>query len=347
MSWRDLHIHDESQSFRVDVVTNEFSNREYTGQCLDKNGRLLVFERAVSYSGDVDGMTLEAFPDALAAAPYSFSLVCADGRKYKKAVAQAQYEELCGRLIDEMRREAKYQKTLAKQWSQQEYALFAAIRRGDLQAVQTMREAEPALVNAIAPKNPVDSTYMSPLQVALSAGWIRQVNWHTWINWKKDIAWYLLKRGADVNYRPAYTYGKIDEPVLHSAFVNATWNLPRSYLRRNVQSGEALGVWHEIHTVQESEDAFAFLKAMIERGADPNFLAYDGRTALFKAVGGCSFAYSNTDEKTPELEAHIRRMIELLITAGADITNASRVSKKTILETYRDTPGWALIGGYF
>ena len=51
---------------------------------------------------------------------------------------------------------------------------------------------------------------------------------------------------------------------------------------------------------------FAFLKAMIEREADPNFLAYDGRNALFEAVGGCSFAYSNTDEKAPELEAHIR-----------------------------------------
>ena len=87
---------------------------------------------------------------------------------------------------------------------------------------------------------------------------IWQVNWHTWINWKKDIAWYLLEHGADVNYRPAYTYGKIDKPVLHSAVINATWNLPRSFLRRNVQSSEILGVWHEIHTAQESEDAFAF-----------------------------------------------------------------------------------------
>ena len=39
---------------------------------------------------------------------------------------------------------------------------------------------------------------------------------------KKDIARYLLEHGADVNYRPAYTSGKIDEPVLHSAVVNAT-----------------------------------------------------------------------------------------------------------------------------
>ena len=48
----------------------------------------------------------------------------------------------------------RIKKTLAKQWSQPEYALFAAIRRGNLQAVQTMCEAEPALVNAIAPKSP-------------------------------------------------------------------------------------------------------------------------------------------------------------------------------------------------
>ena len=72
------------------------------------------------------------------------------------------------------------------------------------------------------------------------------------------VSFHLLEHGADVNYRPAYTYGKIDKPVLHSAVINATWNLPRSFLRRNVQSGEILGVWHEIHTAQESEDAFAF-----------------------------------------------------------------------------------------
>ena len=297
MSWRELHIHDESQSFRVDVVTNEFGGREYTGQCLDKNGRLLVFERAVSYSGDVDGLALESFPDASSAAPYSFSLVCADGRRYEKAAAQAQYEELCGRLIDEMRREAKYQKTLVKQWSQPEYALFAATRRGDLQAVQTMCEAEPALVNAIAPQKTCGlHLYVPAASRAVrrmdSAGELAHMD-----KLEKDIAWYLLERGADVNYRPAYTYGKIDEPVLHSAVVNATWNLPRSYLRRNVQSGKVLGVWREIHTVKDSEDAFAFLKAMIERGADPDLPAYDGRNALFEAVGGCSFAYSNTDKK--------------------------------------------------
>ena len=40
-------------------------------------------------------------------------------------------------------------------------------------------------------------------------------------------------------------------------------------------------------------------------------------------------------------------MIELLITAGADKNNMSKVSKKTILETYRETPVWGLIGGYF
>ena len=114
-----------------------------------------------------------------------------------------------------------------------------------------------------------------------------------------------------------------------------------------MQSGEILGIWHEIHTVQESEDAFAFLKAMIEREADPNFLAYDGRNALFEAVGGCIFAYSNTDEKAPELEAHIRRMIELLITAGADKNNMSKFSKKTILETSGKRRSGELIGDYF
>ena len=40
-------------------------------------------------------------------------------------------------------------------------------------------------------------------------------------------------------------------------------------------------------------------------------------------------------------------MIKLLITAGADKNNASKVRKKTVLETYRETPVWALIGGYF
>ena len=69
-----------------------------------------------------------------------------------------------------------------------DYAFFGAIRADELETVSSMLAADPALVNIPAPKKPADTWGMSPLQAALCTGWHR------------DIAWFLLEHGADVNF---------------------------------------------------------------------------------------------------------------------------------------------------
>lgn len=66
--------------------------------------------------------------------------------------------------------------------------IFNAIRNNSLDDVIACIDKDPACVNAIAPTKPNDTKGMSPLQVSVTTGWHRK------------IAWYLLSRGADVNY---------------------------------------------------------------------------------------------------------------------------------------------------
>lgn len=73
--------------------------------------------------------------------------------------------------------------------------IFTAIKEDDLEAVRAMLAKDPSLVNSVAPKKPVDTKGMSPLQVSLTT------------NWHRDIADFLLDSGAAVNY--------MEPPELH------------------------------------------------------------------------------------------------------------------------------------
>ena len=53
--------------------------------------------------------------------------------------------------------------------------LFEAIRADDLETVRFLIETQPERINAIAPKYPLDTRGMSPLQVALCTGWHRSI----------------------------------------------------------------------------------------------------------------------------------------------------------------------------
>lgn len=82
-----------------------------------------------------------------------------------------------------------------------DYAFFGAIRADELETVSSMLAADPALVNIPAPKKPADTRGMSPLQAALCTGWHR------------DIAWFLLEHGADVQATDRYGRGVLMEAV--------------------------------------------------------------------------------------------------------------------------------------
>ena len=148
-----------------------------------------------------------------------------------------------------------------------DYAFFGAIRADELETVSSMLAADPALVNIPAPKKPADTRGMSPLQAALCTGWHR------------DIAWFLLEHGADVNF---CADAKLDGyPALFDGVNIVIWNA-RRYAWDGQDATPMRLVWK--HTQAEADDAFAFLRRMLALGADvqatdrENRSAYSGKT---------------------------------------------------------------------
>ena len=106
--------------------------------------------------------------------------------------------------------------------------IFEAIRNNSLEQVVACVEADPACVNAIAPKKPNDTKGMSPLQVALTTGWHRK------------IAWYLLEHGADVNFiEPP----EIRKTAAHPAFFDADFDRVNAALFPNGTDGLEVYRW--------------------------------------------------------------------------------------------------------
>ena len=77
--------------------------------------------------------------------------------------------------------------------------IFNAIKSNDFESDKLEIEEHHELARAIAPKKPAETMRMSPLQVALNTGWHR------------EIVWFLLENGADVNYMvdPKYKTGAV------------------------------------------------------------------------------------------------------------------------------------------
>ena len=221
--------------------------------------------------------------------------------------------------------------------------IFNAIKSDDFKEVKRMIEAQPELACAIAPKKPAETMGMSPLQVSLNTGWHR------------EIAWFLLENGADVNYMagPEYKlYGSsVGYPVLFDAVCSAVRNA-RRYVQ-DLQTGD----FRWVHTKEEADLSFKFLKRMIELGADVNKTDYDGRNSLMEAVAEanklCPIVNPETGRLydslpiTPEMTDDLRRIFKLLIDSGADRSNKSTYSKKTIHEHYYTETIWRICGDLF
>ena len=220
----------------------------------------------------------------------------------------------------------------------EEYRLFAAIRDDDYDRVKAIIDSEPELVNSVAPKRPLDTRGMSPLQVALSTGWHR------------NIADLLLDRGADVNYLAGDEWKSTDPmPVLFCAVDVAIYNSRRYELK------DSEFVWR--HTKEESDRAFAMLERFVRLGADVNKTDRYGRNSLFEAVASANMTgplrnyetgeYFPGRKMTPEQNEDIRRVIGFLIDSGADRKSYSGFTKKDITGTFRDEFVWTVIGDMF
>ena len=219
--------------------------------------------------------------------------------------------------------------------------LFIPIRNGDLETVKKILAARPEWLDGPAPKKMRDIRYMSPLQAALCTGWHR------------EIAWYLLHQGADVNYRGDLEICRDSYPVLFDGVCTAIWNARR--LEWDGKPGEVHLVWK--HTVEEADEAFRFLQSMIERGADVNRTDGYGRNSLMEAVAEANKLcpvlnwetgkYYPGRRMTKEMRDDFRRIFVLLIEAGADRENRSLYSGKTIREHHENESVWQICGDLF
>lgn len=137
-----------------------------------------------------------------------------------------------------------------------DYAFFGAIRADELKTVSSMLADDPALVNIPAPKKPADTRGMSPLQAALCTGWHR------------DIAWFLLEHGADVQGTDRYGRGVLMEAVEETG---------RLCPIRSEENGE----FYPSRPVTEEmrHDIRRIFRLLIDAGADrENRSAYSGKT---------------------------------------------------------------------
>ena len=217
--------------------------------------------------------------------------------------------------------------------------IFDAIRADDLAQVQAILAEDPSAVNAIAPKRPLDTRGMSPLQVSLCTGR------------HKKIAWLLLESGADVNYLSDRKIAEEARPVLFDGVNAAIWNA-RRYAWDGKSTTPLQLEWK--HTKEESDDTFAFLQRMLELGADVSVTDHYGRNCLMEAVSEanhlCPVKNAETGEfypgrpVTPEMCEDLQRIFRLLIDAGADRNNVSAFSKKSIRQHYENEPVWQICG---
>ena len=217
--------------------------------------------------------------------------------------------------------------------------IFDAIRRDDLAQVRAILAETPSAVNAIAPKRPLDTRGMSPLQVSLCTGRHR------------DIAWLLLESGADVNYLPDRRIAEEARPVLFDGVNAAIWNA-RRYAWDGKNATPLQLEWK--HTKEQADDAFAFLRRMLELGADVSVTDHYGRNCLMEAVSEAGNLCPVKNQETgafypgrpitPEMCEDLRRIFRLLIDAGADRNNVSAFSGKSIRQHYENEPVWQICG---
>ena len=173
-----------------------------------------------------------------------------------------------------------------KAWQAKEYRLFAAIRQNDPERVRAILDAEPDLLNTPAPKRPLDTRFLSLLQVSLCTGWHRK------------IAWLLLERGADVNYCMAKAVCEDGYPVLFDAVNTAVWNARRyewdgkdvthlvmeavaeaNKLCPNVNAETGEDYPGRVITPEMRADLRRILQLLIDTGADrENRSAFSGKT---------------------------------------------------------------------
>ena len=179
--------------------------------------------------------------------------------------------------------------------------LFKEIRAGNIDAVRSRLDANPALIGATATAPPRKDDGQSPLQVAIKSG-------------QFEIAHELLDRGADVNFMETSELNRWNTPVLHDAVRAAVFST--RFGTNRALPGEPPRI-EIMSTEEEFNRAFGVLKRLLESGADPNRLDSAGNPALLRAILDAR-QITVSDLPLPHLMDDLRQVFDALLRAGAD-----------------------------
>lgn len=211
--------------------------------------------------------------------------------------------------------------------------LFLAIRHGDIDEVKAILERKPEVIDEPASPPPKKDKGLSPLQVALKTG-------------ELDIAEYLIKSGADVNYTDP-----IDESETYIWSVLVLQDAIRAvfFAYNGIKPN-----------IEAAEKATAIVRDMLKLGANPNALSWRtvekfGERSLRQDVDafGACIGCASLKEKDSELRAiHVNKLTELLdlmLEYGADIeawadrpadcySNENETARKRYIDDFAPVP---------
>lgn len=207
--------------------------------------------------------------------------------------------------------------------------LFNAIKKHDFDTVRKILEDNPALITCVAKQPPKSDDGKSLLQVAIKDGTI-------------EIANYLLDKGADVNFMEDESCVSgwrmpVVQDALSNAIMKTRWCAIDSRGNENVQ-----------HTKQESDEAFALLKRMIDMGANLNAVDSKGNTTMERAVlqtaqivplyNAKTQQYTEQRKITDDLRKDLNRIFALLFENSLTSNIKMRTSEMTVKEFYSKHP---------
>jgi ankyrin repeat protein len=201
-------------------------------------------------------------------------------------------------------------------------ALFTAIRNKEIEKIQTIISKNPQLVNATAKQPPKKDDGQSALQVAFKSR-------NFW------AAKFFLENDADVNFMEKETVNEWRMPVIQDAIM-ATISLVRFAVPVNPWDPEKKGQNEIRNTKDNFEKIFALLSMMIEKGADVSVTDSYGNHGLMRAcLDVANFWTIKPEPLNKEAVEDIRRVFDLLITAGADL-NQTTPTRGAVSESYPD-----------
>ena len=183
-------------------------------------------------------------------------------------------------------------------------------------------------------KKPADTKGMPPLQAALATGW------------HKEIAWYLLEHGADVNYIEGKEW---KQPQTDPAFFDAAQ--AAIYNARRYERDKETEEYKLVHSKEDADEAFEFLKAVIEHGADLKKTDYYNNGVISRVLFAANDVYPHPRypgrRRSAEQDEDLLRIFNYLIEQGAEKETISLFAKKSTSEIYKDEPIWELFGQFY